>query len=618
MRMKKNLFPVLFVLFSVPHALFSQHAFSTANDTLALVDSSPITAEDVFERISLMPFEEKINDRDFESVKRKAVESLVGERLLSLAMENKLDTVEWRMKWVTNVLQKMFVRDAMYKQEIQRKAVPSKPEIERALREFSVQKRVMAFRSTEREAAEQFAAGWKKVIRSKERNAAFIRRFAFRFDTITVSLGSAEPYLEIAAYGAERNTIVGPIQTRLYGFVVFTVVDDKPNPEAAQLSLADRQKKAEQMLTERKELILATEFVDKLLGGQQMSVDSVLFREMVQQFWQLVSSDTISRKVPAGFRFLLSDVYRMTTDHRSQLDSSIIRGSFGSISLGEFLEGLFYYDFTFPSLKKRLFASSFFIMLRSAAESEMIAQEGLRRGYQYSNDVRRDLSQWLDYWKASYEEFSVVDTVAFREWEPYWSLWRNNTAFAEKALQFKVQEILVNDSVMAAGLSRNIAYGAPMDSLARVFSMRKEWKKDGGVSDWIAFSDFPELWSLATMMPLDGMCSMVRLKEGFSVVKLLGRRNIADPGEYDLLMNREQTRVRILHQQSVINTYVAGQAMRHNIKIFYDRIGSAPLENITMATRRNIGFGGRMNAAPLLTPQWEWVEQWKREQQRTP
>ncbi len=616
--MEKIFISILFVLFSMPDALFSQFPSSASNDTLAVVDSSPITAGDLFERISLMPFEEKIKDRDFESVKRKAVESLVGERLLALAMENKIDTVEWRIKWVMNVLQKMFVRDEMYKQEIQRKAVPSVAEIERAVGEFLVQKRVLAFHSGDRAAAERFAADWNKVIRSKERNAAFIRRFIFRFDTLTVTLGSAEPYLEIAAYKAQRNTVVGPIQTRLYGFVVFTPVDDETNPEASRLSLVDRRKKAEQLLTGRKELILATEFVDAILGGEQMSVDTVLFREMVQQFWQLLSSDTIARKVPAGFRFLPSDIYRMITDNRPQLDSSMIRGSFGSISLGEFLEGLFYYDFTFPSLKKRSFAASFLTMLRSAAESEMIAQEGLRRGYQYTNDVRRDISQWLDYWKASYEEFSVVDTVGFREWEPYWSLWRNNTAFAEKALQFKVQEILVRDSVTAAGLLQDMVNGAPMDSLARVYSLRKEWRAQGGVSDWIAFADFPELWKLATMMTLNGECSTVKWKEGFAVVKLLERRNTADPIEFDSLLRREQTRMKLLHQQSVINTYVAGQAMKHSIKIFYDRIQSARIENIDMATRRNIGFGGRMNAAPRLTPQWEWVEQWKRRQQITP
>src|SRR3989339_569339 len=52
------------------------------HDTLAVVDSWPITTQDLFERIELMPFEEGIRDRDFESIKRKGVESLVGERLL--------------------------------------------------------------------------------------------------------------------------------------------------------------------------------------------------------------------------------------------------------------------------------------------------------------------------------------------------------------------------------------------------------------------------------------------------------------------------------------------------------------------------------------------------------
>jgi hypothetical protein len=36
------------------------------------------------------------------------------------------------------------------------------------------------------------------------------------------------------------------------------------------------------------------------------------------------------------------------------------------------------------------------------------------------------------------------------------------------------------------------------------------------------------------------------------------------------------------------------------------------IKNINMFTLRMIGFGGKMNAAPLLVPQWQWVGEWKR------
>jgi hypothetical protein len=38
----------------------------------------------------------------------------------------------------------------------------------------------------------------------------------------------------------------------------------------------------------------------------------------------------------------------------------------------------------------------------------------------------------------------------------------------------------------------------------------------------------------------------------------------------------------------------------------------------SMFTRRYIGFGGMMNAAPLLEPEWGWVEQYRRSRNQVP
>jgi hypothetical protein len=59
-------------------------------------------------------------------------------------------------------------------------------------------------------------------------------------------------------------------------------------------------------------------------------------------------------------------------------------------------------------------------------------------------------------------------------------------------------------------------------------------------------------------------------------------------------------------------------AFGHNVRIFYDRISHADVENMDMFTRRLLGFGGKINAAPLLIPQWEWVEEWKNMQKKVP
>jgi hypothetical protein len=118
------------------------------------------------------------------------------------------------------------------------------------------------------------------------------------------------------------------------------------------------------------------------------------------------------------------------------------------------------------------------------------------------------------------------------------------------------------------------------------------------------------------MMNIGETKGPVKLAEGYSVVRLLGRKFVGDGA--DSLLRLEGHRVRVAHQQAVLNRHLAQEAFGHNVKIFYDKIPHAEIENVDMFTRRLLGFGGKINAAPLLIPQWEWVEEWKNMQKKVP
>ena len=102
------------------------------------------------------------------------------------------------------------------------------------------------------------------------------------------------------------------------------------------------------------------------------------------------------------------------------------------------------------------------------------------------------------------------------------------------------------------------------------------------------------------------------LREGYSIVRLLGRRFDADSVMIDSLLAREYGRVRIAHRQAAIDQAVARLALARKVEIYYNRIKAVDLSNVNMFTRRFIGFGGRMNTAPVLMPQWQWLEEWKK------
>lgn len=586
---------------------------SLPRDTLAMVDSWAITTQDLFERIELMPFELKTEEHDFESIKRKAVESLVGERLLSLMNSDRVPSDQWHVPLVRTVLQKLFVRDAMYVREVQQQASVSASEVREGLRRYAARRRLLAVHVQSDQETQQISGEWGRRRRNHDLNASILAGLRNRQDTLLIGFGSADTTLEEAAYRLKDTlSVFGPVHSRFFGMLVISMIGEEPNPDAAGKSAADRQKAVSDILRQRKESVLARGFVDDILRGQRMEADTTLFRAVARGLWQLMRSDTLARQVPRGYRFMPEDIYRLLSEFRTKIDSPIVHGSFGTLSLGEFLQNLFHYDFTIPSLRPLSFTISFFEILRTMTEAEMIAREGFRRGLERGAEVERDVSTWMGYWKSRFAEFAVSDTVTYPEWAPYWSLWRNNPALVESTCVFRVQEILRPDSLSAFSMMHLLQQGKTMDPLAHAASIRSAWQSHDGWSGWMSFQDNRALASKLMMMSVGETKGPLKLPEGYSVVKLLDRKFKVDAALLDSLWKREGRRMRIAHQQTVVNQSIAKAALQHRVDINYNRIRKADVSDVNIMTRRLIGFGGRINVAPLLVPQWQWVNEWKR------
>ena len=608
------LFP-LFLAYGSPQE--QNAADNLIHDTLAVVDHSPITALDLYERLQMMPFESKLRDRDFESVKRKAVESLVGERLLSDSAPALPDSDKWRLETMGAVLRKMFTRDAMYRKEIHDRATVSPREVRQNMSKYGLRRQLLAVTASSAESAKNFSALWRRRRALGESNASIISAAGFQPDTIYITLGSVDTSLEEAAFDLKDTLdISGPVQSKLFGPLVITLLHDEPSADALKKSMPQRERAVRDLLRDRKEQLLSQAFVNPLFRGQRMEADSGLFRLLSRRLWETMKEDTSARSVPGGYRYLPEDAYRLLNEFHTVRDTPVVRGSFGVLRLGEFLESLLHYDFVIPSLKPRSFAVAFFDILRGMTEAEILAQEGLRRGYQYNADVQREVSIWSDYWRSRSAEFNVVDTVTIQPWESSWSMWRNNSAAVESTCFLSVQEILRPDSASAATIAAMLHNGAEMDSLARVYSIRTEWRMNGGKSGWFSCRDRWELTGHIMMMSEGELKGPMKLSEGYSVVRLLGRKFVGDGA--DSLLRLEGRRVRVEHQQASLNRYLAQTALAHDVRIFYDRISHADVQNVDMFTRRLIGFGGKINAAPLLIPQWEWVGEWKQMLSKVP
>jgi hypothetical protein len=591
---------------------------SLQSDTLALVDDHPITYRDLFERISLMPFEEKIKEKDFRSLKRKAVESLVGERILSSLVPDNDPSIA-KSRTADLVLEHLFVRDAYFKRMVRENAVLSEQEISRAMRQLGVRRKLLVIKFPNEQEGRQFSRTWSETVKKKKQTANIFASRSYTYDTLFISFGSADSVLEEAAYRLkDPSEFIAPIRSVMFGIVGAALLDEEPNPSVSGKSFVDQREMAQDMLRERKETQLQFLLFGSLVRGQEMQADTVIFYEAAKQLHSSMLRDSAARKVPAGYRYLAEDITSLIDHFSDRLDTPIIRGTFGTVPLGIFLEHLYFYEFSFPDMRGRKFVPSFFQLVRAIAEAEIVAQEGYRRGVNYDPEVRRDMSVWTGYRRSRTAEFRLSQNAVVEDWEPYAALLVSHPELVRSQLRCMVREIVAKDSLIAGSLAEFMMRDSIQQSIPAGTWTRPEWKNTNGRSGWISFSSHPEVMQRTMDLSTGTVSVPYRTTSGFGAVQLLERTFIPEGGKSDSLLTDELLRLLTERRAAAVTNGLASAAVNRRITIRYETIDRMEIPDVNMITRRIIGFGGRMNAAPVLMPQFRWVEQWNSNRQVQP
>jgi hypothetical protein len=186
--------------------------------------------------------------------------------------------------------------------------------------------------------------------------------------------------------------------------------------------------------------------------------------------------------------------------------------------------------------------------------------------------------------------------------------------------EVNVREIFTDSLPHAERFRAMLASGRDMDSLARNVSKRPGWAPRGGESGWFFVRSFPELGVRALLADTGRLAGPVPLTGGYSLFRVLGKRVPGSGGgvTVDSLRRAIHDLLRSEQAQRNLDRFIANLARKSGVTMHYDRLKNVTLFAHNIFTRRYIGFGGMMNAAPLLTPEWGWVAEYVRTGRQVP
>ncbi len=604
---------LLYVVFSSTG--FSQRINPLSQDTLAMVGSVPITAKDFLERFELMPWPKKDVASRIELTKQEFLQSLVAEKLLAYEAAGMGIGSDSLSKDMQYNIERMFVRDELYKRSVTAKDEISFKEIQEGMKKYAYELELQVLGIVTKQDGELL---YKKLTAAKNKDVSFKRyqdSLYIILDTIKLNFGASDIPIEDAAYALAAKEISKPVNSVAYGnWVMLRLLNKYTNKQYANLSKQDQLHKVKKIIEGRKEDSLATKAFASITSPHRAEADENIFFRTAESLWTWMKQDSLSFKTKNLYYFSPAKFSELEIALWNYLDSTFIIIESGNMTLKKVLEGLKNNYVVFPNLRKEIVFGIFNNNIKTVIQNELLAREGFKRNLQHSENVRHDVSTWMDNRKAHLVMYKILDTLTLSDEEIQHEYMKDPTLYGATVL-VNLREILVDSIPPAISLRDRIRAGEDFAKLAKKYSKRTEWAKNGGESGFIDVSKWGELGLYAITARTDSLIGPLKIKEGMTIFKIIERKIENDSFKLDYQATRAKIVERLLpiKKQRTLNKYIGTLAKKYNVTMYNHKLVNTSTTTSSMFTWRHIGFGGRIMAAPTVSPQFGWTNEWQRQ-----
>ncbi len=581
-------------------------------DTVATIGKQVITAKDFLERFELMPWPKKELHSRMELTKKEFLYSLVAEKLLAMEASNQnigTDSTSISMQYN---LERLFVRDELYKREVFPKISISQNEIQKGLTRFAFEIQVEILGVLSQDDGEQL---YKKVVRSKEKNRTLhsLKDILYvPIDTLQVNFGQFDLALENAVYTMSKDSVSKPFQSPSYGWVVVHFLKGYTNEQYAKLSVPDQFQAVQKIIRSRKEDTLAAKAFASVTGSQKAEANPEIFMAVTDSIAHILRADSNAYKTKNGYNVSVSVFIELGRKLSDRLNDNFISiANTEPMTLGQVLIGLQDDPLMFPNLSTDAVQRVLNYHLKTVIQNELLSREGFKRNLNQTENVRHDIATWMDNRKESLLAHRIADTVSVAD-NDIDQEYRKAPLLYGATVMVKLREILVDSISLGTKLRARLTKGEDFSTLAKQFSKRKEWAKNGGESDFINVAQWGELGMFAASSKIGELEGPWKVKEGFTLFQVSERKIIDDSLRANFSETKRQIEQKVLQEkkQQVLNKYLGTLAKKYGVTLNEENLRRTQTTTTSMFTWRQIGFGGRIVAVPPVIRQAEWVGEW--------
>lgn len=570
---------------------------------IAWVGNYPIYQSEFAKRYELTPqFRKQVKGYD-QTLKLEFLYTLITEKLWALeAVENLSDT-SLAFQTAYGSIEKMFVRDALYRKNILDSITISQDEIKFGLRRQAQVLHIKYLVTNSKTEAENLYGLLAKGL-------SFDTLLASRVESgeetkpVEITYGDMVPSIEDSVYKLQVGEFTKPVYTP-EGWHIFyladktqNIFDDNTKPEEA----------VRNVIKKRKEKIFYNQFLQKTLKGAKINFGKELFDLLTERVYNFIKEKCVDDKEPRKlpFFFYQADVvefYSRINDLHPQ--ANFIFFDEKPAALKQFLRELFFEGLTINSTQKEDIRKEINKKVLEYIERELLAREGYRHGLNLLPDVKNEMRMWKDYYSQQtyLSEKIYNDVISDAALHQYFL---NNYQKKNTSEVVRVSYLFNNDAKIMGDVIEKLKKGENIDELHQKYSLDFQKLKS---NDWMPYAQLKNLLGINEEIPLNEIYGPLKIDGGYLMLKISEKKEIKEAAQnFNSVKNRLRNELLIKQNEQNLLEKTAALTSKYDIKIDTQVLNSTEVTNINLMTIRNIGFGGSITAVPISTPNYKWIE----------
>lgn len=582
--------------------LFAQ----TDESVVAQVGNEIITAKEFKLRYELSPYIPSDKNIDPDSIKYDFLYSLIAEKLWAKDAEYMGITKTDDFNFIFRPLEEMFVRDALFKIEVEDKVLLSEYDIENGILKSQAKLKTQILSTQDSLIIYNL---YNKFSLDTNYDSLISNYQNLTNNLVDITLGTLkDEEIEDSLYSLPINGFTAPIKSEV-GWVIFIIRNKIFTPiDLSNQQSIDNMKK---VIRNRRIEKRYEEYLNQLLSGITINIDSESFNFIYSAIWSVLKNKSGINDSTNYFELSEIDFsVIISTLGKDVLDKQLFLITEKEVSVESFIGNLAFNGFHITQLDSIVALQKLNQRAKRFVEEQMITEEAYKRGLQFTPLVRNDIKIWQENYLAQLYFNSNLDSIIITDKDVY-NYYLDEFVNTSNIRLINIRLVSIKDLDEVSNIFELLKQGIDFKELVKSYGSTDSLVNNEGETGLKPILLLGYVGSVASDLELNEVYGPIKRNNAYTILQVIERQESNDSLKLSFESVRNQLRndLRFKELNERLTKKTSNLAQQNNVKIFSDVVDKIQTSQIPMFVHRLMGFGGRIAGVPLTTPFSGWINE---------